>query len=127
MNNFERYKDDEALKSVKFGLVKGKPIRCDDLLSCTDCDFCVKLCAEARMEWLKSEYEEPKINLPKDLPIDTKIEVSIDGEIWVHKHFAGFKDDQVGTWASGKTSWTTTKINNWKYARLPKEETDDNE
>ena len=76
-------------------------------------------------EW-KREYEEPKINLPKDLPIDAKIEVSQDGIVWSKRHFAGFTGNHVETWTAGKTSWTTREIHNWSYARLPKEDENDN-
>lgn len=128
MTNFEKYKDDEALESVRFGVVNGKPMQCDIIPNCTECDFCNKKCVNARIEWLKSEYEEPRINLPKDLPVDAKIEVSRDGETWAHRHFARFKDDHVETWEAGRTSWTTREIYySWEYARLPKEETDDKE
>lgn len=120
MNNFEKYK--ETIKTIAFGLIEGKPILCDDV-KCKNCDFYGTICANERMEWFKAEYEEPKINLPKNLPVDAKIEVSRDGETWAHRHFARFKDDHVETWEAGRTSWTTREIYySWEYARLPKEE-----
>lgn len=125
MTNFEKYKDDEALKSTSFGLEEGKLIHCD-YNGCKGCDFLGTNCGKSRMNWLKAEYEEPRINLPKDLPVDAKIEVSDDGEVWKNRHFAGFKDGKVLTWHNGGTSWTTQIRWNYKYARLPKEnEADD--
>lgn len=122
MNNFEKYKDDEALETSAFGLVNGKPKKCCNI-NCGACEFNDGLCTKTKMEWLKAEYEEPKINLPKDLPIDAKIEVSPDGIHWEKRHFAEFADEGVNTWSDGQTSWTTDMKLNWSYARLPKEQT----
>lgn len=74
-----------------------------------DCGFYREICAEARIKWLKAEYKESKINLPADIKVDEKIEVSNNGEDWVHRHFARFEDGSVRAWSGGNTSWTTKK------------------
>lgn len=62
MNNFEKYKSDEALKTTKFGVANGKPMHCNYIASCKDCDFYCEGCAKSRMDWLKAEYVESKEN-----------------------------------------------------------------
>lgn len=66
MTNFEKWKD-EILKINKYGsaiaVVNGKPINC----GITDCDLCEfnPRCNECRINWLYSEYTEPKPKLTK--------------------------------------------------------------
>ena len=75
MTNFEKYSKD--MDTTIFAVVKGKPVDCDATVPCNECDlFCkdgILACVIRRMEWLKSEYEEPKINIPEDTPIDTRV------------------------------------------------------
>ena len=122
MTNFEKYSKD--LVSTNFAVVKGTIVFCDgtpcsvcDLAAesntCTDCDV-------ARIKWLKSEYEEPKINIPEGTTIDTKVLVSANGEYWTKRHYAGFKDGKHYAWSVGKTSWTCEpdEISQWEYMKL---------
>ena len=122
MTNFEKYSKD--LVSTNFAVVKGTIVFCDgtpcsvcDLLkeksTCTGCDV-------SRIKWLKAEYEEPKITIPKGTPIDAKVLVSANGEYWTKRHYAGFKDGKHYAWSVGKTSWTCEpdEISQWEYMKL---------
>lgn len=117
MTNFEKYFDD--LTASNFGLSDGKIVSCTEL-SCDKCSFYNLRCANTRMEWLKAEYVEPKINIPADTPIDTKVLVSVNGKYWTKRHYAGFKDGKHYVWSSGKTSWTCEpdEIIQWEYMKL---------
>ena len=126
MTNFEKYSKD--LVSTNFAVVKGTIVFCDgtpcsvcDLLkekdTCTGCDV-------SRIKWLKAEYEEPKINIPDETPIDAKVIVSENGEYWTKRHYAGFKHGKHYAWSVGKTSWTCEpdEISQWEYMKLYNEE-----
>ena len=133
MTNFEKYCND--LLSIGFALIKGKPANCR-AISCSECDFqegynptyFSSYCNNKRMEWLKAEYEEPKISIPDDTPIDTKVLVSTNGIDWYKRHYAGFKDGEYYAWNDGRTSFTVVdaeyskrqKSNKrpWKYMKL---------
>ena len=123
MTNFEKYFDD--LTASNFGLSDGKIVRCTNL-RCDNCIFHgMPSCNIARMEWLKSEYEEPKkinipVNIPVNTPIDAKVLVSVNGKYWAKRHYAGFKDGKHYVWSSGKTSWTCEpdEIIQWEYMKL---------
>ena len=118
MNNFEKYFDD--LTTTVFGLLDGKPNDCYNM-NCNECGFGgTQSCGTNRMEWLKAEYEEPKINIPDNTPIDSKVLVSANGEYWTKRHYAGFKDGKHYAWSVGKTSWTCEpdEISQWEYMKL---------
>lgn len=68
-------------------------------------------CAIARMEWLKAEYEEPKITIPEGAPVDTKVLVSDNGEDWFRRHYAGCVDGKYYAWNEGRTSWSSNPSN----------------
>lgn len=54
-----------------------------------------------------------------NLPVDTKVMVSYDGENWYNNHFAKYENGTVYTWIGGGTSWSTSSVNgDWKYAEL---------
>lgn len=131
MTNFEKYSG--TLKTTKFGLINGVPVECDKILNSFEHDPCercrfysdidadrTKNCGEFRMYWLQQEYIEPKINIPADTPIDTKVLVSANGEYWTKRHYAGFKDGKHYAWSVGKTSWTCEpdEISQWEYMKL---------
>lgn len=91
-------------------------------LSCDDCVF-HNVCRDRIREWCESEYEEPKITIPEDAKVDTKILVSNDGENWCRRHFAKIKDGILYAWENGSTSWTNNfGTNAWKYGKLAEEE-----
>lgn len=126
MTNFEKHFDD--LTASNFGLADGKIVSCTEL-SCYKCIFYrIPSCAIARMEWLKAEYEEPKITIPEGTPIDTKVIVSTNGIDWYKRHYAGSKDGKYYAWNDGRTSFTIVdaeypkrqKSNKrpWEYMKL---------
>lgn len=90
-------------------------------LDCEDCGFGMN-CREKVMEWCESEYEEQKITIPTDTPVDAKILVSSDGKEWLRRHFAGFDGDLVSAWLEGKTSWSNKNgASRWEYGKLAEE------
>lgn len=97
------------------------PIPCKELV-CEDCAFHYD-CEKNVKEWCEAEYEEPKITIPPDTPVDTKILVSNDGENWCRRHFAKIKDGILYAWNNGSTSWSNIAgTNAWKYGKLAEEE-----
>lgn len=119
MTNFEKFSKD--MKTTIFAVINGEPKDCKETL-CDICEFKIRSrrCAKNRMEWLKSEYVEPKINIPDDTPIDTKVLVSVNGKYWTKRHYAGKRDGKHYVWSSGKTSWTCEpdEIIQWEYMKL---------
>ena len=132
MTNFEKYSG--TLKTTNFGLINEVPVECDKILNsfendaCTRCRFYtssdenrIKNCGELRMYWLLQEYVEPKINIPADIPIDTKILVSTDGITWHRRYYAGKRNGEHVAWVEGKTSWSSEPDKckaPWEYMKL---------
>ena len=53
--------------------------------------------------------------------VDTPILVSLDGELWLCRYFADFKNGIVYTWSNGATSWSVSKKeykHAWSFAKL---------
>lgn len=53
--------------------------------------------------------------------VDTPILVSLDGETWLCRYFAAFKNGIIYTWSSGATSWSVRKReyqDAWSFAKL---------
>lgn len=53
--------------------------------------------------------------------VDTPILVSLDGETWLCRYFAAFKNGIIYTWGSGATSWSVRKRecqDAWSFAKL---------
>lgn len=130
MTNFEKFKS-EIKKIVDSGSNvarnNGKTVACNQIMDCKECDFDNMNinCKYLLMKWLCEEYEEPKINLPKDIKVDTPILVSNDGENWHRRYFAKNEKDCVYTWDNGTTSWSSyhmiMAMSAWEYAKLPEE------
>lgn len=55
------------------------------------------------------------------IPVDTKILVSIDGNLWDNRHFAKYEGGKVYAWNDGLTSWTAEDVVEWPYAKLVEE------
>lgn len=115
-----------ACNGAELCVKDGKPASCR-LIECKECDFeeCNHgLCSRSELfkTWCNSEYEEPKITIPEDAKVDTKILVSNDGENWCRRHFAKIKDGILYAWENGSTSWTNNfGTNAWKYGKLAEE------
>ncbi len=57
------------------------------------------------------------------VPIDTKIYIKLsEKDAWERGHFAGFENGRVLVFQGGRTSWTTNKVTEWKYAKLSNED-----
>ena len=122
MTNFEKF--GEELNSTGFGVVNGKPVDCDAIVLCAECDLFYKddiiHCVRKRMEWLKAEYEGSKITIPEGTPVDTKVLVSMDGTKWIKRYYAGKRNEKHVVWQHGATSWTCEpdEIIQWEYMKL---------
>lgn len=69
-----------------------------------------------------AESEEPKVDW-NEVKIDTPIMVrdSENGD-WFKRHFAEYKNGKIYTWDNGHTSWETSRMIEWKYAKLIEDE-----
>ena len=69
-----------------------------------------------------AETEEPKIDW-NEVKIDTPIMVrdSENGD-WFKRYFAEYKNGKIYTWDNGHTSWETSRMIEWKYAKLVEDE-----
>lgn len=79
-------------------------------------------------------YTDPeqfaKITMEYEIPVDwskVKVDTPIlvkDNEfgVWVRAHFAKYENGKVYAWIDGKTSWSTTCTNHWRYATLADKE-----
>lgn len=118
MTNFEKYKSE--ITDIEFAVVQGKPTNCDETM-CEECFFRGRgYCNESRLEWLKAEHVAPFVNWHV-VAVDTPILVSMDGRVWVKRHFARFEKGKVCAWSMGATSWTADDdddIADWNYAKL---------
>ena len=58
-----------------------------------------------------------------EVKIDTPILVrdSENGD-WFKRHFAEYKNGKIYTWDNGHTSWETSRMIEWKYAKLVEDE-----
>ena len=60
--------------------------------------------------------------------VDTKILVSEDGDVWYKRYFAKYENDKVCTFVDGATSFSTDGYYiSWKYAKLYKEDGEEEE
>ena len=69
-----------------------------------------------------AESEEPKVDW-NEVKIDTPIMVrdSENGD-WFKRYFAEYKNGKIYTWDNGHTSWETSRMIEWKYAKLVEDE-----
>lgn len=81
------------------------------------CDMNCLQCRLIQSGWMNETYVEPEIDWSQ-VPIDTKIEVSTDGDYWIPRHFAGLMNNRVTAWDDGCTSYTQTSSSYWNHARL---------
>lgn len=123
MTNREAHKDKlDNLLACIVAVVDGEPVLCENA-SCNRCLFrgsCGK--PERKKEiidWLNAEYQEPSVYWSQ-VPIDTPVMASIDGERWYRRYFAGVRGGKPETYDSGATSWSAgdNRTCVWKYMRL---------
>jgi hypothetical protein len=123
MLNREAYKDtlDNLLARI-VAVVDGEPVLCE-ITNCERClfqDICGKL--EHKKEiinWLNAEYQEPPVDW-SEVPIDTPVLASCDGERWYRRYFAGVRDGKPETYDVGATSWSVDNKRTcvWKFVKL---------
>ena len=109
MTNREAYTDklDHLLAAV-VAVVDDEPVLCENA-NCSDCLF-RESCGEKSnrkkfSDWLNAEYQEPSVYWSQ-VPIDTPVLASIDGERWYRRYFAGVRGGKPETYDSGATSWS---------------------
>ena len=68
------------------------------------------------------EDKEPEVDW-NEVKIDTLIMVR-DSEYgdWFKRYFAEYKNGKIYTWDNGHTSWETSRMIEWKYAKLVEDE-----
>lgn len=69
------------------------------------------------MLWLDEEYQEPEVDWSK-VEVDTPILVSMSGQNWKRRHFAGYRNGTVYAFKDGATSWTINLKTEWPYVKL---------
>lgn len=128
--NTDMYKNDiEEIMLDALAVVEGRPCRCSEQDSCCDCAFRPDVIKSqcnseygmlAKRTWLYSKTKEATVW--DDVPIDTRILVSVNGHDWKKRHYAGRTSTiGVGAFDAGKTSWTMERDDDipfWKYAVL---------
>ena len=128
MLNAEKFKKEILSINDVFGVYKGKPVCCHDLL-CKNCKFHdIKsiACGFNRINWMLSEYEPLKIE-PEvyNLKVDAEIEVSDTGRGWRRRYFKCIREGVVVAWCNGRTSFSASSdddVTEWEYARIPRKE-----
>ena len=70
----------------------------------------------------KEKCKEPKVDWNK-VKVDTPVLVNDceDGD-WYKRYFAEYENGMVYTWDNGYTSWETSIVTGWKYAKLAESE-----
>lgn len=130
MLNIEKYLDEltEGLSSLSrrpcIAIIDGAPrIIEDNCIGECELHHYDPPCLLGLMQWLAKEYEEPKVSIPPDTPIDAKILVSDDGKNWGKRHYAGLIDGKHYAWVDGLTSWSADSCKApWGYMKLAEEE-----
>lgn len=118
MKNREKFKDEltEACMKEVEGRFFDKYIRpyynCDEWQYFSD-----EACAILTALWLDEEYQEPEVDWSK-VAVDTPILVSMSGQNWKRRHFAGYRNGTVYAFKDGATSWTINLKTEWPYAKL---------
>lgn len=86
------------------------------------CDACNTL----QMMWLMEDYKKPEVDW-SEVAVDTPILVrDCDDDSWIKRYFAKYENEIIYAWNSGATSWSTSHITGWKYAKLAESERKDN-
>lgn len=118
MKNRDRFKNElvEACIKGTFNVFFNERIR-----SVYDCEAYRNMTDDRIMLlttlWLDEEYQEPEVDWSK-VEVDTPILVSTNGQDWIHRHFAEYRDGRVYAFDDGATSWTSNEKIAWLYAKL---------
>ena len=120
MKNFEKYEDEiRKFKGDNFC----KDFIIPHILKKDDCSgICCSECISRQLLWYLEDYEEPEVDWSQ-VEVDTPIMVrdSENGD-WFKRYFAEYKNGKIYTWDNGHTSWETSRMIEWKYAKLVEDE-----
>lgn len=73
----------------------------------------LQACNESNLLWERKEVDWSK------MPVDTKILVKDDRHTtWNKRYFAKYENGKVYAFCHGATSWATSEISDWDYAKL---------
>lgn len=122
MKNYEKYADELRKYEVeelcnKF--IKPNILKKDNCsgINCTACSMRMML-------WLLEDCEESEVNWNK-IEVNTPILVrDCDDDRWIKRYFAKYENEIIYAWNSGATSWSTSCMTGWKYAKLAESEVD---
>lgn len=122
MKNYEKYADELRKYEVeelcnKF--IKPNILKKDNCsgINCTACSMRMML-------WLLEDCEESEVDWNK-VEVNTPILVrDCDDDRWIKRYFAKYENEIIYAWNSGATSWSTSHITGWKYAKLAEPEVD---
>ena len=123
LKNREKYKN-ELIKVCKSGGFKSKELMKffnDYVVPTYKCGNYAAINAEKvallTSLWLDEEYQEPEVDWSK-VEVDTPILVSMSGQNWKRRHFAGYRNGTVYAFKDGATSWTINLKTEWPYVKL---------
>lgn len=122
MKNYEKYADEISKYQVeelcnKF--IKPNILKKDNCsgINCTACSMRMML-------WLLEDCEESEVDWNK-VEVNTPILVrDCDDDRWIKRYFAKYENEIIYAWNSGATSWSTSCMTGWKYAKLAESEVD---
>lgn len=122
MKNYEKYADELRKYEVeelcnKF--IKPNILKKDNCsgINCTACSMRMML-------WLLEDCEGSEVDWNK-VEVNTPILVrDCDDDRWIKRYFAKYENEIIYAWNSGATSWSTSHITGWKYAKLAEPEVD---
>ena len=122
MKNYEKYADELRKYEVedlcnKF--IKPNILKKDNCsgINCTACSMRMML-------WLLEDCEGSEVDWNK-VEVNTPILVrDCDDDRWIKRYFAKYENEIIYAWNSGATSWSTSHITGWKYAKLAESEVD---
>ena len=128
--NYEHYKD-EIINAMIYGAVC--EFKRQYIIKSFDCDYENDNCAacdKKTKEWFNAPYEGPKIEIDwEKVPNDTPVYVSDYNEYptdtSLRRHFSTYFKNSYApfeVWDAGKTSFTTTEANSYRYCSLAREE-----
>ena len=118
MKNYEKYADEIRKYNgdsictdfIEPYILKSINAKCINT-SCPKCHL-------YRTIWLMEEYKEPETDWSK-VAVDTPILVrDCEIQVWERRYFAKYENGVIYAWAGGCTSWNTSNMTTWEYAKL---------
>ena len=118
MKNYEKYADEIkeyngdsiCTDFIEPYILKSINAKCINT-SCPKCHL-------YRTIWLMEEYKEPETDWSK-VAVDTPILVrDCEIQVWERRYFAKYENGVIYAWAGGCTSWNTSNMTTWEYAKL---------